>query len=139
MMNRRLLGLGVAATLGAASLGARAEDAGAPLFINLTSDDLHRVRMEIGFGAKPQERGHGLTIFPNYRAVHVASSKNAGTFAEQMMLVAVLAAGGKVLVCPMRMEHYGVATADRAPGLQVGAPEVTGAAVFAEDSRTLTR
>jgi sulfur relay (sulfurtransferase) complex TusBCD TusD component (DsrE family) len=139
MMNRRLLGLGVAASLVAASMGARAEDAGAPLFINLTSDDPHRVRMAVGFGAKQQERAHGLTIFLNDRAVHVASTRNAATFAEQQkMLAAVLAAGGKVLVCPMCMEHYGVAKTNLAPGLEVGSPEVTGAALFAEDSRTLT-
>lgn len=110
-----------------------------PLFINLTSNDTHRVDMAVGFGANQLKRGHPLTIFLNDKGVLVASTKNGEAFAaEQKALEAVLKAGGKVLVCPMCMKFYGVAEADLMPGLKVGNPELTGAALFADDTKTLT-
>lgn len=122
----------------AAPLAARAGDAD-PLFINLTSDDGHRINMAFNFGGNQLKRGHPLTVFMNDKAVLAASTKNAATFPEQQKTIAaLLAAGAQILVCPMCMKHYGVAEADLLPGLAVGSPEVTGAALFREGARSLT-
>jgi sulfur relay (sulfurtransferase) complex TusBCD TusD component (DsrE family) len=110
-----------------------------PLFVNLTTDDAHRVRMALSFSINQQKIGHPVTVFFNDKGVLVASAKNAGTFAEQQGMVAELqAAGGEILVCPMCMKHYGVAEVDLLPGVQVGNPEKTGEALFQDNGKTLT-
>lgn len=110
-----------------------------PLFVNLTSDDAHRVAMALNFSANQQKRGHPVTIFFNDRAVHVASKANAGKFAEQQKAVSdLVAAGATMLVCPMCSKHYGVAEADFLPGLKLGNPELTGSALFTDNTKTLT-
>ena len=64
---------------------------GAPLFINLTSDEPHRVNMALSFGMKQLDRGHPLTVFLNDRGVlHVGSTANADQFAEQQKTIATL-------------------------------------------------
>lgn len=110
-----------------------------PLFINMTTDDPHRANMAITFGTKQLERGHPLTLFLNDKGVLVASTAKADTFAEhQKQIAAVIEKGALVLVCPMCMKHYGVAEADLIQGAQVGNPELTGGALFKDDSQSLT-
>ncbi len=110
-----------------------------PLFINLTSDDGHRINMAFNFGSNQMKRGHPLTVFMNDRAVHAASSRNAEKYAEQQKTIAnLLSAGATVLVCPMCMKHYGVLEEDLLPGLAVGNPDLTGNALFADNTKTLT-
>lgn len=126
------LGLGACTTVPTSS-------AGAPLFVNLISDEPHRATMGIGFGAKQMERGHPLTLFLNDRAVVLASSANTARFPQQQkMLAELLAQGATVLVCPMCMQQYGVKQADLLPGLKMGTPEITGGALFKPNSRTMT-
>ena len=111
----------------------------APLFINLTTDDPHRANMGISFGKNQLERGHPLTIFLNDKGVLIGSQENAAQFADhQKMLGELVEKGATVLICPMCMKHYGVKEADLLPGLQVGNPELTGGALFKDDTRTLT-
>ncbi len=111
----------------------------APLFINLTTADPHRADMGISFGKNQLERGHPLTIFLNDRGVLIGSQENATQFADhQKVLGELVGKGAMVLVCPMCMKHYGVKEADLLPGLQVGNPELTGGALFKDDTRTLT-
>jgi sulfur relay (sulfurtransferase) complex TusBCD TusD component (DsrE family) len=110
-----------------------------PLFINLTSDDAHRARMALAFGANQLERGHPLTVFLNDRAVHIGSKANASAFAEhQKRLGELMGKGAAVIVCPLCMKHYGVAEGDLIDGLQVGNPDLTGAALFKADTKTLS-
>jgi sulfur relay (sulfurtransferase) complex TusBCD TusD component (DsrE family) len=110
-----------------------------PLFINMTTDDPHRANMAISFGTKQLERGHPLTLFLNDKGVFVASQAKAETFGEhQTQIAAAIEKGALVLVCPMCMKHYGVAEADLIPGAQVGNPELTGGALFKDDTQTLT-
>jgi intracellular sulfur oxidation DsrE/DsrF family protein len=110
-----------------------------PLFINLTSDDPHRANMAISFGANQSGRGHPLTVFLNDKGVLVGSKANASRYAEQQKKLAdLMGKGATVLVCPMCMKHYGVAEADLLPGLRIGSPDVTGAALFRDGTRTLT-
>jgi sulfur relay (sulfurtransferase) complex TusBCD TusD component (DsrE family) len=111
---------------------------GDPLFINLTADDPHRANMAITFGRNQQDRGHPLTIFLNDKAVLIGSKGNAARFSDhQAKLLDVVARGGTVLICPMCMQHYGVKDADLLPGIKVGSPEITGASLFKENSKTL--
>ena len=110
-----------------------------PLFVNLTSDDSHRANMAITFGAKQSERGHPLTIFLNDKAVLIGSTTNTGKFAEhQKALADLMGKGATILICPMCMKHYGVKEADLLPGLKIGNPELTGGALFKDNTKTLT-
>ncbi|HWT10647.1 MAG TPA: DsrE family protein [Roseomonas sp.] len=138
----RRLGLALLPALGLGGIlaggGARAA-ANDPLFINLTSDDGHRVAMALAFGGNQLRLGHPLTIFLNDRAVHVALRAQAGRYAEQQATIATLQqAGATFLVCPMCLRHYGGSEADLLPGLRLGSPEQTGAALFRDGTRALT-
>ena len=110
-----------------------------PLFINLTSDDSHRALMAISFGQAQMERGHALTVYLNDKAVLVASKKNAAQFAEQQKLLSGIAAkGGTVLVCPMCSKKFGVAEADFITGAKLTSPDITGPALFKDNTKTLS-
>lgn len=110
-----------------------------PLFINLTSDDAHRVDMALSFGKNQLQRGHPLTVFLNDRAVFVGAKANAGKFTAQQKLLEELGkAGATLIACPMCMKHYGIPESDLLPGLKVGNPDLTGAALFKDGTQTLT-
>lgn len=110
-----------------------------PLFINLTSDDPHRALMAISFGQAQMERGHPLTVYLNDHAVMVASKKNSAKFAEQQKLLSGIAAkGGTVLVCPMCSKKFGVAEADFITGAKLTSPDITGPALFKDNTKTLS-
>jgi sulfur relay (sulfurtransferase) complex TusBCD TusD component (DsrE family) len=110
-----------------------------PLFINLTTDDPHRANMAITFGRNQQDLGHSLTIFLNDKGVAIGSKANASKFKDhQAKLQEVMARGGSVLVCPMCMKHHGVKENELVPGIRVGSPDVTGAALFKDNTKTLT-
>ena len=110
-----------------------------PLFINLTSDDGHRSLMAISFGQNQLQRGHPLTVYLNDKAVRIASKKEGGAFAEQQALLQqIVAKGGTVLVCPMCSQKYGVSASDFLDGLKLTNPDTTGAALFADNTRTLS-
>lgn len=110
-----------------------------PLFINMTADEGHRISMALSFGAKQQALGHPLTLFLNDKGVLVGSKAHAKQFPEQQKVIAeILAKGGTVIICPMCMKHYGVQEADLLPGLQVGKAELTGGALFKDNTKTLT-
>ena len=110
-----------------------------PLFVNMTTDDAHRANMAITFGKYQLERGHPLTIFLNDKGVFVGSKAHAAKYAEhQKVLGELMGKGAAVIACPMCMKHYGVETADLLPGIQVGKPELTGAALFKDGTRTMS-
>ncbi len=130
--------IALALCIGAVTTPALAGDTD-PLFVNLTSDDSHRANMAITFGAKQNERGHPLTVFLNDKAVLIGSKANADKFADhQKALTALMSKGATILICPMCMKHYGVKEADLLPGLKVGSPELTGGALFKDNTKTLT-
>jgi sulfur relay (sulfurtransferase) complex TusBCD TusD component (DsrE family) len=110
-----------------------------PLFINLTTDDPHRVTMALSFGKNQLERGHPLTVFLNDRAVLVGSRTHAAKFAEQQKTLSDIAGkGANVLICPMCMKHYSVKDSEILAGVKVGNPEATGSALFKDNTKTLT-
>jgi len=110
-----------------------------PLFINLTTDEPHRANMAMTFGLHQHENGHPLTIFLNDRAVLLGSKAQAGKFGEQQKkLQELMQKGAIVLVCPMCMQHYGVAEADLLPGLQVSNRKLSGEALFRDNTKSMT-
>lgn len=110
-----------------------------PLFINLTSDDSHKAKMAIGFGAAQNERGHALTIFFNDKAVQICSKANAEKFPEQQAIIAKLAkAKANLLICPTCMKHFGIKQEDLLPGITVGNPDLTGGLLFRDGTKTLS-
>lgn len=110
-----------------------------PLFINLTSDDSHRSLMALSFGQNQLQRGHPLTVYLNDKAVRIASRKQGGAFAEQQALLRqIVAKGGTVLVCPMCSQKHGVTESDFLDGLKLTSPDTTGAALFTDNTRTLS-
>jgi sulfur relay (sulfurtransferase) complex TusBCD TusD component (DsrE family) len=110
-----------------------------PLFINLTSDDGHRVTMALAFGGAQLKRGHPLTVFLNDRGVMAASKTNAVQFTDQQStLQQLLDSGATILVCRMCMKQYGIAEGDLLDGLKVGNPELTGAHLFQDNVVTLS-
>jgi sulfur relay (sulfurtransferase) complex TusBCD TusD component (DsrE family) len=134
----RRIALALTVLIGLVGLPALAGDAD-PLFVNLTSDDAHRVNMALDFGKKQMSRGHPLTVFLNDRAVLVASKGNAAKFPEQQKTLADLAGTGALLIaCPFCMKHYGVQEADLVSGVRVGNPELTGGALFKDGTKTMT-
>lgn len=139
-MNRRKIlasasAVGVFSLLGLPAWAGEAD----PLFVNMTTDDAHRARMALNFSINQQKKGHPVTVFFNDKGVLVVSTKNVDTFAEQQKMVRELqAAGGKILVCPMCMKHYGVVEGDLLSGAEVGNPENTGEALFMDNGKTLT-
>lgn len=107
--------------------------------MNLTTDDSHRANMAITFGKNPLERGHRLTIFLNDKGVLIGSKSNAAKSPGQQKAIGELMnKGAVVLICPMCMKHYGAKEADLLPGLKVGSPEPTGAALFKDNTKSLT-
>lgn len=110
-----------------------------PLFINLTTDDPHRANMAITFGRNQLERGHPLTVFLNDRGVFVGTRAEAAKFGEhQKALADLMAKGAVVLICPMCSKHYGIKDADVLPGVKTGSAELTGGALFRDNTRSLT-
>ncbi len=110
-----------------------------PLFINLTTDDPHRANMAITFGRNQLERGHPLTVFLNDRGVFVGTRAEAARFGEhQKALTELMAKGAVVLICPMCSKHYGIKDAEVLPGIKTGNAELTGGALFRDNTRALT-
>jgi predicted peroxiredoxin len=110
-----------------------------PLFINMTSGDSHRATMAIAFGSNQLVKGHPLTIFLNDKGVLFGSKVHAKKFADQQKdLLAAMKDGATVIICPMCMAHYKVKESDLLPGIKLGKPELTGAALFKDNTKTLT-
>jgi sulfur relay (sulfurtransferase) complex TusBCD TusD component (DsrE family) len=114
-------------------------DDSAPLFINLTSDDPHRVDMALSFGMKQLELGHPLTVFLNDKGVYVGSTVNVDTFAEQQETITTLIGKGAVVfICPVCMQHHGINDNVLLSGLRISDPVTIAEYLFKTDTRTLS-
>jgi len=110
-----------------------------PLYVNLTTSEDHRSNMAIVFSKNQLDRGHPVTIFLNDKGVLLGSKTQAAAYsAQQKLLTEMIGKGAVVLICPMCMKHYGVKEADVLPGIKVGNPELTGDALFKDNTKTLT-
>jgi predicted peroxiredoxin len=115
------------------------EDLENGLFINLTTDDIDRAAMAIGFATKVRmNTGKPVTIFMNTQGVRLVDTnipsnvhKSGKTIHE--MLQMFMDEGGVALICPVCMKNVGgMAEMDVLPGVIIGSPEYTWSALFAE-------
>ena len=119
--------------------GAACAGSNDPLFVNLLTSDAHRARMAVAFSKNQLERGHPVTFFFNDKGVLVLSKKGSKKYGEhQKLLGELMQKGAVVLACPMCMKHYGVKETDLIEGAKVGNPELTGGALFKDNTKTLT-
>lgn len=110
-----------------------------PLFINLSTDELHRSSMAINFGKHHSANGHPLTIFLNDKAVMMGVKAGSGKFADQQQALSeVIASGALVIMCPMCLKQAGYAEADLIPGVKIGGPKITGDALFKDGTKTMS-
>ncbi len=110
-----------------------------PLFVSLTTNDVHRARMALTFGKHHSENGHPLSVFLSDKGVYIGVKSGATEFAEHQKIIKdVIAKGGQVIMCPSCLKHYGFTEADLIPGIKMGNPKVTGDALFKDNSKTLS-
>lgn len=128
-----------------ASPNAFADDSGQSLFVNLSSDDINRATMAIGFSTRVlNEKKIPVTIFLNVEGVRIADKnipehKHATGKSTKEMLSAFMKAGGRVIVCPMCMKNVGGLKKDEIiEGAVIGGSDVTWPALFADGATVLS-
>lgn len=137
-MNYRQIKLAIAALLITVS-SAAFSGSNDPLFINLSTDELHRSSMAINFGKHHSASGHPLTIFLNDKAVMMGVKAGSAKFAEQQQaLTEVINNGDLVIMCPMCLKQAGFTEADLIPGVKLGGPKITGDALFKDGTKTMS-
>jgi predicted peroxiredoxin len=110
-----------------------------PLFINLSTDNIPRVDHALHFGNVHFAKGHPLTVFLNGKGVLLASKGHAEKYAaQQKSLAEMMDKGAVVIVCQYCMKQVGVKESDLLPGFKVGNPELTGGALFKDNTKTLS-
>jgi len=110
-----------------------------PLFINLSTDELHRSTMAINFGKHHSANGHPLTIFLNDKAVMMGVKAGSAKFADQQQALSeVISSGALVIMCPMCLKQAGFTEANLIPGVRLGSPKVTGDALFKDGTKTMS-
>jgi hypothetical protein len=110
-----------------------------PLFINLSTDDVHRSTMAINFRRHHFSNGHPLTIFLNDKAVMLGVKAGASLFsAQQQALSEAIASGALVIMCPICLKQAGFSEADLISGIKIGGPKITGDALFKDGTKTMS-
>jgi sulfur relay (sulfurtransferase) complex TusBCD TusD component (DsrE family) len=110
-----------------------------PLFINLSTDEMHRASMAINFGKHHSANGHPLTIFLNDKAVMLGVKAGSSKFADQQQALSeVISSGALVIMCPMCLKQVGYTEADLIPGIKIGGPKLTGDALFKDGTKTMS-
>jgi sulfur relay (sulfurtransferase) complex TusBCD TusD component (DsrE family) len=94
--------------------------------------------MALVFSAKQQEKGHPLTIFLNNDGVTLANTTIARFAEHQKIISDAISKGATIIICPMCMKYFGVKEADIVKGLTIGSPDITGAALFKDNTKTLS-
>ena len=137
-MNYRHIKLAIAALLITVS-SAAFSGSNDPLFINLSTDELHRSSMAINFGKHHSASGHPLTIFLNDKAVMMGVKAGSAKFADQQQALAeVINNGALVIMCPMCLKQAGFTEADLIPGVKLGGPKITGDTLFKDGTKTMS-
>lgn len=128
-----------------ASQNAFAGDDGQKLFVNLSSDEINRATMAIGFSTKIlTQKKIPVTIFLNVEGVriadkHIPEHKHANGKSTKEMLSAFMKAGGRVIICPMCMDNVGgIKKNELIEGVEIGGPDVTWTALFADGTTVLS-
>lgn len=134
----KILKLAVLAVLASLSLSTFA-GTNDPLFINLTTDEMHRSGMAINFGKHHSANGHPLTIFLNDKGVILGVKAGSEKYAaQQKELSEIISKGGLVIICPMCLKQAGYTEADLLPGVKIGSPQLTGDALFKDGTKTMS-
>lgn len=114
------------------------------MFVNLTSNEMNRAAMAISFSTRIlTQKKMPVTIFLNVDGVRLVNKNIPGSThvngkTLQEMLEAFMAAGGKVIACPMCMKNVGGMTQkDLLDGVVVGGSDVTWPALFADNTTVL--
>ena len=122
-----------------------ATDLAEGLFVSLTTDDIDRAAMAVGFATKVlQGTEKPVTIFLNVEGVrlvdkNIPQNTHKSGMTVGQMLDAFMAEGGVVLVCPVCMKNVGgLAESEIADGVIIGTPEYTWSAMFAENVTVLS-
>jgi predicted peroxiredoxin len=115
------------------------------LFVNLTSDEINRAAMAINLSTRILEQKKiPVTIFLNVEGVRLVDKngtehKHATGKSLKGMLVDFIAAGGRVLACPMCMKNVGgLEKEDLLAGVEVGGSDTTWPALFEEGVTVLS-
>jgi predicted peroxiredoxin len=92
------------------------------LFLNLTSNEPWRVEMALKFALVNIQAGHPVTVFLNVEGVRVAAAGIPETASKSgaEMIADILAAGGKVIVCPMCLKKAGLDADSLVKGVTMG-------------------
>jgi sulfur relay (sulfurtransferase) complex TusBCD TusD component (DsrE family) len=110
-----------------------------PLFVSLTSNDMHRSTMAIRFSKAMLEKGHPVTVFLNDKGVLVAATTKSKKFSEQQKeLSALMTKGATVIACQVCMHGYGVKDNELLKGVKLGTPELVEDALFKDNTKTMT-
>jgi len=124
--------------------GSRAGEPEGGLFVNLTTHDVWRAGMALGFAHNVLKAGHKLTVFLNVDAVTIAA-KDIPQHTNALLgmtlqdkLKAIMADGGKVIVCPMCMRQAGLTPDELIDGVTVGTPPVTIPALMAPGVKVMS-
>ncbi len=121
------------------------EDLAGGLFVSLTTDEIDRAAMAIGFASKVlNNTDKPVTIFMNVEGVRLVDTnipqnvhKSGKTIGE--MLQKFMDDGGVALVCPVCMVNVGgMVEDDIMDGVIIGSPEYTWSALFAENVTVLS-
>jgi len=110
-----------------------------PLFIGLSSDASARASHVLHFAELQMAKGHPLTIWLNEKGIFLASKKYSKKHAnEQKALADLMGKGATVIVCQFCMKQLDVKEPDLLPGFKVGNPDLLGAALFKDNTKTLS-
>lgn len=97
------------------------------LFINLTSDEPWRAGMALKFALVNLKAGHPVTVFLNVEGSRLAVSDipDSANKSAAELVADVIAAGGKVIVCPMCLKKAGLDADKLMKGVTLGGYKVT--------------
>jgi hypothetical protein len=121
-----------------------ASEAGAPVFVNLTTDDDWRAGMALTWTRKAMRRGHPATVWLNIEAVRIAVKEIPHPIhamqdkSAQEMLQDIIADGGTVLVCGGCLKRAGFSRADLIDGVQMGHPNKVMPAMFDPEAKVVS-
>ena len=108
------------------------------LFTNISSDGIHKAQMATKMSFMFQKDGHPVTIFLNDKAVMIAAKTHKEFSKSQDNLRKFLKRGGKILVCPMCLKHYGVDPKDLIDGAKIANHQAVEAALFAPNTKAIS-
>ena len=133
------------ALLVAAPLSSQAqdEDSVPTVLVHVTSDDVWSGQAAFSFARGIQEAGGNVAVFLNVRAVALANA-SVPQHVEAMtgktphdMVAEIIAAGGRVFVCPGCTRQAGLDVAERIDGIEPGGPDLL-AIMMAPGTRIIT-